>query len=65
MASVMPNQNAAELDEMRALYRQGGADHARAPHVVYRVSQCPHPGCTQNRQAINFRLEAFGGAIHG
>ena len=35
-----------------------------APHVVYHEAGCPHRGCRQNLQAIDFRLEAFGAAIH-
>ena len=64
MASVMPNQSAANLDKMHTLYREGGADRKLAPHVVYREAGCPHHGCRQNLQAIDFRLEAFGRAIH-
>jgi hypothetical protein len=50
---------------MHALYRQGGADRAMAPHVVYTESTCPHKGCSQSLRAIDFRLEAFGRTIHG
>jgi hypothetical protein len=64
MADVMPSQSAAELDQMHALYRQGGADRAMAPHVVYRDGSCPHEGCQRSLRAIDFRLEAFGRAIH-
>jgi hypothetical protein len=64
MASVIPNQNAAQLEQMHTLYRQGGADRAMAPHVVYRDGGCPHAGCHQGLQAIDFRLEAFGRAVH-
>jgi hypothetical protein len=35
-----------------------------APHVVYRDAGCPHKGCGQSLQAIDFRLEAFGRAVH-
>jgi hypothetical protein len=63
MASVIPNQDAAQLEEMHSLYRQGGADYAMAPHVVYRDSLCPHSGCHQNLRAIDFRLEAFGRSV--
>ena len=64
MASVIPNQDAAQLEQMHTLYRQEGARRAMAPHVVYRDSGCPHDGCRQKLQAIDFRLEAFGRAIH-
>ncbi|HEY3394756.1 MAG TPA: hypothetical protein VGK58_18770 [Lacipirellulaceae bacterium] len=49
---------------MHAVYRQGGADRETAPHVVYQDGGCPDPNCTQRLQAIDFRLEAFGRAIH-
>lgn len=64
MAGVIPNASAVGLDAMHALYREGGAHRMMAPHVVYRDASCPHPGCQQNLQAIDFRLEAFGRAIH-
>ena len=64
MASVMPNQDAAQLDQMHTLYRQGGADRKMAPHVVYRDGGCPHKGCERSLQAIDFRLETFGRPVH-
>jgi hypothetical protein len=64
MASVLPNQEAAQLDQMHTLYRQGGGQHAKGLHVVYRDGKCPHSECRQNLQAIDFRLEAFGRAVH-
>ena len=63
MASVAPNQS-SQIDEMHALYRQGGAEQNMAPHVVYRDSGCPHAGCHQTLHAIDFRLEAFGRSVH-
>jgi hypothetical protein len=64
MASVIPNQDAAQLEAMHALYRAGGAAHAMAPQVVYRDGGCPHQGCQQSLHAIDFRLEAFGRTVH-
>jgi hypothetical protein len=64
MASTIPKQVAAELDEMHSLYRHGGAERAMAPHVVYSDVGCPHDGCRQRLQAIDFRLEAFGRPVH-
>jgi hypothetical protein len=64
MASVSPNPSAAQLDEMHNVYRQGGAEQNTAPHVVYRDGECPHDGCHQSLQAIDFRLEAFGRSVH-
>jgi hypothetical protein len=64
MANVVPKLTTSELDEMHALYRQGGGQRAMAPHVVYQDGGCPHSGCEQRLQAIDFRLEAFGRSIH-
>ena len=65
MANILTSSqkpNLADLDEMYALYRRGGKD--RAPHVVYQAPTCAHPGCDQPMQAIDFRVEAYGRAIH-
>ena len=35
-----------------------------APHVVYSEASCPHPGCDHPMQAIAFRLEDRGKAVH-
>ena len=35
-----------------------------APHVVYSEASCPHPGCDHPMQAIDFRLEDRGKAVH-
>jgi hypothetical protein len=64
MASVTPTQDAAQFRQMHAVYRQGGGERAMAPHVVYHDGACPHDSCQKNLQAIGFRLEAFGRAIH-
>ena len=64
MASVVPNHDAAQVEQMHSLFRQGGAERSMAPHVIYRDRGCPHEGCSQQLQAIDFRLEAFGRAIY-
>ena len=53
-----------ELDAMHAVYRQGGQERQMAPHIVYDSDTCPHPGCAQRMQAIDFRVEAYGPAVH-
>ena len=55
---------ATELDQMHALYRQGGRERQMAPHIVYADATCPHVGCEQRMQAIHFRLEAHGRSVH-
>jgi hypothetical protein len=54
----------AELDQMHAVYRHGGGERHMAPHIVYSDPLCPHPGCGQRMQAIDFQLEAYGPGIH-
>ena len=53
-----------ELDQMHALYRQGGSEHRCALHIVYASPTCPHVGCGEPMQAIDFRLEDHGRAVH-
>jgi hypothetical protein len=55
---------AEELDQMHALYRQGGQERQMAPHIVYPEGSCPHHACDQPMQAIDFRLEVDGRAVH-
>lgn len=55
---------AEELDQMHALYRRGGQERSMAPHIVYPDAACPHAGCGQPMQAIDFRLEAHGRSVH-
>jgi hypothetical protein len=64
MSRLPATQSAEELEHMHAVYRQGGANRARAPHVIYQDAPCPHAGCQQNLRAIDFRLEAFGRDVH-
>jgi hypothetical protein len=64
MTSVLKSVTVNEIEQMHALYRQGGAQREMAPHVVYVDSPCPYPGCGKHLQAIDFRLEAFGRAVH-
>jgi hypothetical protein len=52
-----------ELVGMHAVYRKGGEDRQMAPHVVFSDADCPH-GCGRRLQAIEFRLEAHGPAVH-
>ena len=56
--------SSGELEQMHALYRRGGQERHRAPHVVYSDASCPHLDCQQPLQAIDFRLEAHGRTVH-
>jgi hypothetical protein len=64
MSRAVTSPTSAELEQMHTVYRQGGALRAMAPHVVYVDASCPHADCTQHLRAIDFRLEAFGRAVH-
>ena len=55
---------AEESEQMHALYLQGGRERRVAPHIVYSEAACPHAGCGQHLQAIDFRLEDHGRAVH-
>jgi hypothetical protein len=55
---------AEDLESMHDLYLQGGREKQMAPHIVYREASCPHEGCDQPMQAIDFRLEDHGRNIH-
>jgi hypothetical protein len=67
MAEILADQAALtteDRDRMHALYRQGGQERQTAPHVVYPMASCPHDDCDQPMQAIDFRLEDHGRAVH-
>ena len=49
---------------MHSLYRQGGLERDAGPNIVYSEDLCPHAGCTQRMQAIDFQIEAYGPAVH-
>jgi hypothetical protein len=55
---------AEEIAQMHAVFRKGGQDRQMAPHIVYVEPACPHTGCGQPMQAIDFRLEDHGRDIH-
>src|SRR5207245_4543342 len=55
---------ASELAQMHTVYRMGGEDRQMPPQVVYSAADCPHADCTQKMQAIDFRLEFYGPAVH-
>lgn len=54
----------ADVEEMLAVYRQGGEERLMAPHIVYADPNCPHAGCGARLQAIDFCLKAHGRAVH-
>jgi len=50
----------ADLEELDRVYREGGLRTMASPHVHYHDSSCPHPGCAQKMEWIDFQLELFG-----
>ena len=67
MAEVTPGSTvpvAGESDQMHDLYRRGGQERQTASQIVYAEAPCPHVGCGQPMQAIDFRLEDHGRAVH-
>lgn len=55
---------AEERGRMHELYRRAGQHRQMAPHIVYPDAECPHEGCDRRMQAIDFRLEDHGRAVH-
>ena len=67
MASVtetQPRPTQADLDLMHDSYCRGSLEHRMAPHAVYSDPTCPHPGCEQRLQGIDFRLDEHGQSLH-
>jgi hypothetical protein len=62
--SMRPAPTEKELEQMHSVYRKGGEVRQMAPHVVYDSDTCPHAGCSRRMQAIDFRLEHYGPAVH-
>ena len=58
------NTNVTAQKQMHELYCDGGRRRNMAPHVIYSKALCPHTGCDQPMQAIDFRLEDHGQAVH-
>jgi hypothetical protein len=59
-----PTPTTDELSQMHAVYRQGGQERQMAPHIVYPEPVCPHVGCGEPMQAIDFRLANHGRTVH-
>jgi hypothetical protein len=64
LADEAKKPTAEELERMDALYREGGNRRHMAPHILYQQASCPHPGCSERLQGIDFRLENYGPAVH-
>lgn len=53
-----------EAERIHESYRAGGNERMAGAQVVYSESNCPHDGCACRMQAIDFRLEDHGRAVH-
>ena len=51
-----------DLEELDRFYRAGGLRNMASPHIHYPDGVCPHPGCSQRMEWIDFQLELFGDA---
>ena len=49
-----------ELSALDRFYREGGLRAMASPHVHYDDPHCPHPGCDQRLEWIDFKLELHG-----
>jgi hypothetical protein len=57
-------ESAVDREQMHSLYRHGGEERQLAPQVAYLDANCRHQGCEQKLQAIDYRLDDHGRAIH-
>ena len=55
-----PTLSRAELESLDRFYREGGLRAMVSPHVHYDDPACPHAGCTQRLEWIDFKLELHG-----
>jgi hypothetical protein len=49
-----------ELAELDRFYREGGLRAMASPHVHYDDPKCPHTGCDQRMEWVDFKLELHG-----
>lgn len=56
-ASTLSPETLTELDRF---YREGGLRVMASPHVHYDDPNCPHPGCDQTMEWVDFKLELHG-----
>lgn len=59
-----PSTTTRDRERMHDFYRRGGQKRGITPHIVYSDATCPHVGCSERLQAIDFRLEDQGRAVH-
>jgi hypothetical protein len=52
-----PPPTDSEIAELDRFYREGGLETMASPHVHYDDPACPHPGCGQVMEWIDFKLE--------
>jgi hypothetical protein len=55
-----PTLSRAEIESFDRFYREGGLRAMASPHVHYDDPACPHAGCSQRLEWIDFKLELHG-----
>lgn len=50
----------ADIVELDRIYREGGLRQMASPHVHYHSPLCPHAGCGNKMEWIDFQLELHG-----
>ena len=51
---------ALEIEQLDHFYREEGLREMAPPHVHYDDLKCPHSGCTNGMEWIDFKLELHG-----
>jgi len=64
VSNTHSSPTATELESMHETYCRGSLEHRLAPHAIYADPTCPHTGCRQRLQGIDFRLEEHGQSLH-
>ncbi len=55
-----PTLSPSEIESLDRFYREGGLRAMASPHVHYDDPDCPHAGCDQQMEWIDFKLELHG-----
>jgi hypothetical protein len=62
--SKIATLSSVDIEELDRFYREGGLRQMASPHVHYHDPNCPHPGCSQKMEWIDFQLELYGDPEH-
>ncbi len=53
-----------DIEAMDRIYREGGLRRMASPHIHYQDPICPHAGCANKMEWIDFQLELHGDMEH-